>query len=400
MQKRRIVIAMIEPPLPFGNAAARWYYVLLKGLVERGHRVSAFAACSKPSEIKQARDLFPESEYDLRLYPFPDANGSWSGRFQTLRRPYSYMFSQELRRDLESELSKGFDILHLEQLWCSWLGIGHEARSLVNVHHLVWIDLGGLNEPGAVKQAVTLRQRLHNEFMFWAERRLVRALRYFRSCSPRLVEPMRKVNPHAEITTVPVGLDPARYDFIPDERRSDGATLSLIGTMTWYPGYSAAVRLLTRLWPEIKRRVPHAQLQIVGWSARSALKDYLDTPGVTIAENVPDMQPYFDRTNVMLYAPSRGSGMKIKILEAMGFGVPVVTTSEGVEGIPAQDGVHAGICEDDEGLIERTVALLESPELQNRQRRAARALLESHCGPKPTLDAIEAIYSRMLETTR
>ncbi len=111
--------------------------------------------------------------------------------------------------------------------------------------------------------------------------------------------------------------------------------MSLIGAMNWYPGYSAGLRLLTRLWPEIKRRVPAARLQIVGWSARSAFRDSLGLPDVEIAENVPDTRPYFERTGVLLYAPSRGSGMKIKVLEAMGFGVPVVTTSEGVEGIPA-----------------------------------------------------------------
>jgi hypothetical protein len=79
----------------------------------------------------------------------------------------------------------------------------------------------------------------------------------------------------------------------------------------------------------------------------------------------------------------------------MAFGVPVVTTSEGVEGLPAQDGVHAGICEDDAGLIDRTVALLLDADLQNRQRLAARQLLESHCGPETTLDGIEKLYGNM-----
>ena len=64
--------------------------------------------------------------------------------------------------------------------------------------------------------------------------------------------------------------------------------------------------------------------------------------------------------------------MKVKIQEAMAFGVPVVTTGEGVEGLSAVDGVHAGICEDDAGLIERTVALLVSTERQDRQRRTER----------------------------
>jgi len=67
-----------------------------------------------------------------------------------------------------------------------------------------------------------------------------------------------------------------------------------------------------------------------------------------------------------------------------------------VEGLPAEDGVHAGVCDEDVGLIERTVALLQDVTAQNRQRAAGRALLEAHCGPKPTVDAIEAIYSGML----
>src|SRR5947209_7348200 len=188
MAPRRIVMAMIEPTLPFGNAAARWYYVLLKGLVERGHEVTAFAACSKAREIGEARALFPAPDYDLRLYPIPEGGGLAS-KWRTLRRPYSYMFSPELRRDLDAELAQG-------------------------------------------------------------------------------------------------------YDFIPDDRRSRAPRLCLVGNMGWYPGYSAAVRLLTRLWPEIRRRAPEATLQIIGWSARSALAEFLETPGVEVFENVPDVRPY------------------------------------------------------------------------------------------------------------
>src|SRR6266581_4255011 len=114
MAPLRIVLVMIEPPLPFGNAAARWYYVLLKGLVERGHHVTAFAACSKLEEIQKARSLFPSPRYDLRCYVFPK-RGGLRAKLETLQRPYAYMFSKELRQDLAAELEAGFDILHLEQ---------------------------------------------------------------------------------------------------------------------------------------------------------------------------------------------------------------------------------------------------------------------------------------------
>ena len=390
MTPLRIVIVFLEAPVPFGNAAARWYYVLLRELVARGHRVTAFAACRKPSEMDEARRLFPAPEYDLRLDPFPVRRGLRS-KLETLRRPYSYMFSAELKRDVEAELARGFDVLHLEQLWAGWLGLAHRGKALVNVHHLVWIDLERI-------RPATLRGRFDRWRMLAAERHLVRRLRHFRSCSPRLVPEMLRVNPTAQIATVPVGVDPALYEFLPDDRSTAEPVVSVIGNMGWYPTYSAAVRLATVLWPEIKRRVPAAKLQLVGWGAKAALADFVGLPDVTVEENVPDTRPYFERTAVLLYAPGRGSGMKIKILEALGYGVPVVTTSEGVEGLPAEDGVHAGVCEDDAGLIDRTVELLSDPNRRNRQRAAGRALFESHCGPRSTVDGIEAMYGQMRET--
>lgn len=381
-------MVMCEPPLPFGNAAARWFYVLLKGLVERGHRVKALATCSNSGEIQPAATLFPSPTYDLKCYALPQRRGI-GAKLETLRRPYSYMFGADLKRDLTAALEQGFDVLHLEQLWTAWLGLRHADRALVNVHHLTWIDLAEL-------RPTRLRTWLDYRLMWATERRLLRRLRYVRSCSPRLVQEMRKVNPGLDITTVPVGMEPALYPYIPDECRTAEPVVSVIGSMNWYPTHSAAVRLLSRLWPRIKARVPAARVQVVGWSARAALKDFLAMPDLTVVENVPDIRPYFERTGVLLYAPGRGSGMKIKILEAMAFGVPIVTTSEGTEGIPAIDGVHVGLCEDDDGLVERTVALLTDASRQDRQRAAARRLWESHCCPASTVEAVEGIYARML----
>lgn len=383
----RIILVMIEPPLPFGDAAGRWYYVLLKGLVARGHRVSAFAACSNPGDVAKARDLFPAPVYDLRLYPFPTRRGP-AARLVTLFRPFSFMFGDDLKRDLRAAMEAGYDVLHLEQLWSGWLGIGHAERALVNLHYLIEIDQGATRPQSfAAWKSKMLGLR--------AERQLIRALRFFRTCTPRLVGPVRRLNPGADVTTVPFGLDSSLYEFIPDARRRSEPTLTLIGSMNWGPSLSAAVRLLTRLWPEVKRRLPASRLEIVGWQARSALAEYLGMPDVSVVENVPDARPYFEAAGVLLYAPGRGSGMKIKVQEAMAYGVPVVTTHEGIEGIPALDGVHAGLCDDDHGLIERTVALFTDVDRQNRQRLAARRLIETHCRPASTLDAMEAIYARM-----
>ena len=389
MKPLRIVLVMIEPPLPFGNAASRWFNVLLKGLVERGHDVTAFATCSKSEEIEATYKLFPAPKYNVRCFSHPVRSGLKS-KFNTLLEPYSFMFSLELKVELKKALENGFDILHLEQLWCGWLGQNHISRSLVNVHHLIWIDLEHIRPK-------TWTHWFERKWMIRAERLLVKKYHFFRSCSPRLGPEMLKFNPSAEITTVPVGLDLTQYEYISDLKRNQAPLVSVIGSMGWYPTQSAAIRFLKVLWPRIKAEMPEAKGQIVGWKAREALKDYLNNPDVNILENVPDIRPYFENTSVLLYAPERGSGMKIKIMEAMAFGVPVVPTSEGTEGLPAKAGVHAFIAEDDDSLVKKTVRLLRDMKLQNQLRENARGLIDSHCSPEVTLNSIEKIYSQILE---
>src|SRR5215472_12697530 len=119
MKAKRVLMVLSNAPAPFGNAAARWYYVLFRGMKEMGHKVTAFAASENPDSTAEAHRLFPNPEFDLRCYPFPDRTGPVS-KWQTFRKPHSYNFSPELVRDLSAEMTQGYDVLHCEQLWSGW----------------------------------------------------------------------------------------------------------------------------------------------------------------------------------------------------------------------------------------------------------------------------------------
>ena len=258
---RRILLVFPDPPIPFGNAAARWYFLLFKELVARGHRVTAFTAFANPAQAAEATSLFPAPQYDLRLHPYPERAGL-SAKLATLSRPFSYMFSDALCRDLDRELAAGYDVLHLEQLTTGWVGLGARNRAVVNVHFLFDIDLSNVRPVG-------LRGHFERWNMRRAERTLLSAFPRFTAVSDRLRERISELAPGAEVTVSPFGLDLALYPFIPDNERTHEPVVSVIGSMNWQPSRSAAVRALTRLWPEIHRRVPAAQLQIVGREARS-----------------------------------------------------------------------------------------------------------------------------------
>lgn len=385
----RIVIA--SAPMAGYSPGLRPPYALLKGLASRGHRVTLLLACERPEHEDEARQMLPASRYDLRTYLISSPRGMarFSAKWRSLREPFGYMFSSEFRRDLAKALSEPWDILHLESNWAGWLGLSYDRRkALLNFYNLYRIDEAG-REAGCLKAAVTRRLR------YGAEARLARSYPTLAALTDKLAEELRGLAPEAKVHVCPAGMDLEAYPYIPAARRAAEPVVSLIGSMSWPPSLAAAQRLLTKLWPALKAQVPEARCQIVGWGALGALRPYLGLPGVEIAENVPVVRPYFERATLLLYAPPVGSGVKLKVMEAFAFGVPVVTTRAGIEGLPAQDGIHAGICDEDPGLVARALRLLKDRDLQERQRAAARGLVEASCGPAAALDAVERGYAAM-----
>jgi glycosyltransferase involved in cell wall biosynthesis len=377
---------MIEPPLPFGNAAARWYHVLLRGLVERGHRVTALASCFNENEIAEAMRLFPPPGFDLRCY-LARAHGTFIEKLGSFCRPMSYLFSAELQRDLQRECSAGYDVLHLEQLWCAWLGPKDSSRTVANVHYLFDIDW-------QEQKVESMKDRLLRRRILRAERALLARQSNVCALSQRLSDRIGQIRPGARPFTIPLGLDLSLYPF---EQTSPPRppTLGLIGSFNWGPSLEAAKRLLRDLWPAIRARLPSAQLIFAGRDAKERLGE-LSHENVEVFSDPPDAKPYFRKLDLMLYAPPIGSGMKVKILEAFALGTAIVTNSQGVEGLPALDGVHAGIADDDAGLIHRAVVLLSDPALRQQHRLAARQLVESHCSPQATVDAVERMYADII----
>lgn len=377
---------MLEPPLPFGNAASRWFYVLLKGLEERGHQVTTLVATEDLSLEEKTRQYFSESS--IHFFSFHKDKGLAS-KLRNWTHPHDYKTRKLREKGLRQFSPDNFDVIHVEQTWSGWATQKNQNKTLINVHHLQGIDLEN-------RQPKTLKEKLLQSNWSLTEKRILSNYSWIRTCSPRLNSRIQKWNPKAHIKTVPVGMDPSLYHFASNEDRERiSPNITLIGNMNWYPSISAAQRLLESLWPRIKEQVPEAKCRIIGWQARSNLKNYLAHKDVEILENVPDIKPHFESSGLLLYAPARGSGMKIKILEAMLFGIPVVTTSEGIEGLPAKDQVHCGLSDNNDTLIQRAVELLNSKELQNCYRQEARKLVEDHCSPTTTVESILEMYQEI-----
>ena len=384
---RRVTLVFNEPPLPFGRAEGRWFYVLLKGLVERGHSVTAFAPYASPADAAQAVELFPPGQYDLRCYPRPP-QGTFD-RLAGLLQPLSAIFSPQFRADLEQHLQAGTDVLHLEQIESCWPAVRYADRALVNLHHLHQLDF-------SESHGVRWGERLRRAGLMAAERSILRRLRAITTFTPLLTGEVSWLNPLATVRTIPPGLDLRLYPFQQSGTPDRPPTVGLVGSFDESSSYQAAVRLVTRIWPFLKQRVPEARLVLLGPLARSALLRWCADPAIVLDENPGDASSPFARMDVMAYAPNSASGAKVQVLEAFALGTPVVTTWAGVEGLDALDGTHAGICDYDEGLVDRIARLLNEPAARRRQAVAAWQLVQSAANPEKALRAVEAAHDWLL----
>ena len=383
----RAVLVLPAAPLPFGDTAARWFHLLARELLARGHEVSCLTVTDEPrQQVDEARDrlaaVAPSGRLRFEAFPLRSAvNPVWR-KLRNVVRPFSeIVYAPGFHQALQRELARGYDVLHLEQLWSGWAGLGL-PRTLLNIHHLEIIDLehthGG-----------TLGEQKARWQMGRATARLLRDTAAMRLFSPRLLDRVRTFNDSARCFVVPFALDAGLYPLQPVV---DEPVVGLLGSMHWPPSRSAAERLLGRIWPLVKARAPRAKLLVAGWNARRYLGRYASLPDVTIEENLASPEAFFSRTAVLAYAPGRGSGMKIKIMEAMAYGVPVVTTSEGVEGMAVVSGEHGLVAEDDETIAAHVCALLDDRAARVRLRAAARGLLEERYTAAPVMARMLNVY--------
>lgn len=160
---------------------------------------------------------------------------------------------------------------------------------------------------------------------------------------------------------VPTGVD-TDY-FVPQGNKPrEEALFIFVGSMDWLPNEEGVKWFCEAVWPEVRRKIPHARFRIVGRSPSPAVKALADEKnGVEVTGSVPDVRPHLEAASAMLVPLRIGGGTRLKIFEAMGMECPVISTTIGAEGLPVQDGTHLLIADDVAGTVAACVDIVSNP---------------------------------------
>jgi glycosyltransferase involved in cell wall biosynthesis len=171
--------------------------------------------------------------------------------------------------------------------------------------------------------------------------------------------------------------------------------------MYYRPNYQAARVLAQDVFPLVRERVPEAVCHLAGKTDNQEISE-LNHPerGVYMHGFVDDIRSYFERAQVLVVPLAVGSGTRIKILEGMASGTPVVSTSIGAEGLECTDGENILIADNATGLATAVVRLLRDREECFRIGAAGRVLVEGQYSWDASAEVVRAEILRVLNEPR
>lgn len=294
-------------------------------------------------------------------------------------------------------LQAQIEVLHIDQL------------SMMQFVPPQWPGLVILDEHNAVwKVLERLRQETRNPLKRWL---LGREVQYIRRAEGEVCRRAQAVlavsesdrqalvevaGQEATISVVPIAVDSTQYAAIRQSRAPVPGRLLTIGTLFWPSNSTGLAWWLRTGYANLQQRYPGVTYDIVGprppaelrWLARKYAS-------VKLHGYIADTTPFWQQAAALAVPLRSGGGVRVKILEAMAMGVPIISTSIGCEGLEVKDGTHLLIADTPEAFAAACAHMLQDQQLAATLAHNAYRLLRERYDAPTILAMLDTIYERV-----
>ena len=174
---------------------------------------------------------------------------------------------------------------------------------------------------------------------------------------------LRSINSDAKIFVIENGVDAAFYA---GEHSDTKNRIVFVGSMDYHANIEGAASFARDVWPTIHQRQPGLRFTIVGRNPPAVITELGSTAGIEVTGSVADVRPYYREALAAVVPLNVGGGSRLKILEAMAAGVPVVSTTLGAEGLDVSDGENILLVESITKIAAAIFTLIDDPDLRTR----------------------------------
>lgn len=365
------------------------------GSIRQAHLFEALAA-RIPTDLLMIGELRDEGvrRVAARITELPGRRAFWSDRplvrrplqlgvIAGSRYPMAIYPAWPNRRTLSSALRSAgvrYDVAYVEhEALAPLAGALPAAASVLTFQHLVsgMVDQELERTPGGRQRWFLERDRIKARRL---ERTAMRRFDRVIVCSAEdsaALAGIAEPRDADKLAVIPNGVDLMTHwaTPVPAER-----TVLFPGSLNYAPNVDGALWFCGEVWPTIRLAVPEARLIVAGRTPVAQVTALGRLPGVTVMPDVPSMADYFRAARVVVVPLRVGTGTRLKALEAMAAGRPLVGTRVGLEGIGLRDGVHGRIADDPRSMAAAVCEALIDDRLADRLGRAARAHVQDGFG--------------------
>ncbi len=380
----RVLIISDKPPWPGTSGGAVAVDAGIKGLLHNGAEVSVLSASTKKHHAPAAETF--EAQGRLKRYETVHINTRINpihllANLIFSRAPYNVIrfrsasFNKKL---IELVSGNNFDIIQVEginmSLYMPLIKQYSHALLALRAHNIeseIWADLA------AGTRCIAKR---------WYLRTLAGRIRLYEK---KLINNCDVIIPIAEhdslffreegkdvpVFTCGFGIEAVSVN---QSDKPDKDTLVYIGSLDWQPNQEGIMWFLTTVWPRVQESCPGITMHIAGRNAPGWLIRAFNREKVEFVGEVKDANAFI-RTGSLLVVPLlSGSGMRIRIIQAMSLGIPVISTPKGVQGIPAKPGKELLIAHNPEEYTDHILALLNQDKTRNDLITNAEHFIREH----------------------
>ena len=347
----------------------------------------------KVSDEYRRRTGFESVYVDLRIKVLPAMVAMLCGESYHVKRFESVAFAEKLKEILKQD---SFDIVHVESLFLTpYVPLirkyAPSAKVILrahNVEHLIWKQVAQSTRHGLKR---------------WYLKHLSLALRSYElehmndydgvvCITANDADYFRKAGCRRPITHIPFGIEPEDVGHVDVEPCS----LFHIGAMDWMPNKESIAWLLEEVWPVVHREVPQAHLYLAG---RKMPMQWMktDVEGVTVVGEVPDAMYFIASKQINVVPLLSGSGIRVKIIEAMSMGKVVVTTTVGAQGIDYTDGENLLIANTPAEFAAQIKRCVEDADFCRQVGEAAAKLIHEHYDVQKLTERLMTFYNQILK---
>ena len=203
--------------------------------------------------------------------------------------------------------------------------------------------------------------------------------------------------PQLPVSVIRPGIDFSYFNR-EDKKAATEPMVMMCGFFADKSNHDAAMWFIEEIWPNVSRRHPDLKCVFVGKGASAEMKRAAAPYGekVLVISTVDDLRPYREQASIFVNPMRLGSGLRVKVLEAMATGLPVVTTALGAAGIPAQNGENCFVADTPELFAQSIDWLLADEKLADRMGDRARKMVQHTYNIHSTISELEQVLSEVV----